>query len=248
MSSTTIIPVIYSKKTHPHRQQQSNDTYSVVDHGNGKKTINYRFNLQDYRPEDISVELDDSTLRIKAIRPHGDSYHSEFVREFNLGTAVDTRLVRNVYDSDGYLNLEIVVSPRYIQQDYYSGGQTPIQYYQQQDGNLSSPSVLTFDLKGYRPENVLVRVNQQGLLKISATHVDNTYGNRINREYFRPYQLPSSMNYDLIRAKMNNDDRILRIELPATTTTSAYDYYGRPYGARRPYIGGPGALCFCNIL
>jgi len=225
-STTTIIPVVYSKQRQSSGIPSSSEPYSVIEHGNGCRTIEYKFDLFDYEPEDILVLLDDfGTLKIRAQR----SPYYEFKREYNLGANVDTKLIRNTLDSRGLLEIAIYVSPR------RTGG--PGDY-------DSSSSLISFDLNGYRPENVNVRVNNRGLLKVNAYHVDTAHGNRINREYFRQYQLPSNVNPDLVRAKMN-EQQILTIELPPPTSggyyTTTRDYY------RPPFMAAPG-FCFCNIL
>lgn len=91
---------------------------------------------------------------------------------------------------------------------------------------------LTFDLSGYRPDDVSVKVNENvlkgnqsilshGLLQIffvhlclvQAVHIDNTRGNQINREYLREYVLPEWVDVDQLRAKLS-EDSTLTVEVP----------------------------------
>jgi HSP20 family molecular chaperone IbpA len=94
---------------------------------------------------------------------------------------------------------------------------------------------LTFDLSGYKPDDVSVKVNDNVLkgkfifsnyLKfqskihifflfalVQAVHVDNTAGNHINREYMREYVLPDWVDVDNLRAKMS-EDSTLTVEVP----------------------------------
>lgn len=44
---------------------------------------------------------------------------------------------------------------------------------------------LTFDLTGYKPEDLSIKVIDNNTLKIHAVHIDNTRGNQIHREYTR---------------------------------------------------------------
>ena len=44
---------------------------------------------------------------------------------------------------------------------------------------------LTFDLTGYKPEDLGIKVIDNNTLKIHAVHIDNTRGNQIHREYTR---------------------------------------------------------------
>ena len=237
MASSTIIPVVYtqhsSEKTQLGSPISSSNRYSVQDHGQGYRTYSYEFDLIDYEPEQVTVLLDDyGTLRIRAYRP---PCH-EFKREYNLGGSdVETTLVRNTIDARGHVRVDIDVRPRRF--------------------DLQSPNnnILTFDLQGYRPENVTVRINRNGLLKINGQHIDNTTGNHINREYYRQYQLPSNIDPDQVRARMS-EDQILTIELPPSSSTRNYTkheqwvpVYERNYP---PYYGaGPnGAYCCCNLM
>jgi len=71
---------------------------------------------------------------------------------------------------------------------------------------------LTFDLSGYKPDDVSVKVNDN-VLKVQAVHIDNTRGNQINREYQREYVLPEWVDVDNLRAKMS-EDSTLTVEVP----------------------------------
>jgi HSP20 family molecular chaperone IbpA len=237
MTSSTIIPVVYAQKL-PEKNRlispnssSSSNRYSIQDHGQGYRTYSYEFDLYDYEPEQITVLLDDyGTLRIRASR----GPCQEFRREYNLGGSnVETTLVRNTIDTHGHLRVDIDVRPR----------RYDLQSIQNNNNNL------TFDLQGYRPENITVRINRNGLLKIIGQHIDTTHGNHINREYFRQYQLPSNIDPDQVRARMD-DNQILVIELPQPSSTKqAYwvPVYERNYP---PFYGtGPyGGYCCCNLM
>ena len=237
MASSTIIPVVYTQ--HPsekHRLRSpapSSRHYSVQDHGKGYRTYTYEFDLLDYEPEQINVLLDDhGTLRIRAHRPP----RQEFRREYNLGgTDVETTLVRNTIDSRGRLRVDIDVRPR------------------RHDFSVNPNDALTFDLQGYRPENITVRINRHGLLKINAEHLDNSSGNHINREYYRQYQLPSNVDPDQVRARMDAN-QILTIELPPPSSSRNYtkrEQWVPVYERNHPpfYGTGPyGGYCCCNLM
>lgn len=236
MASSTIIPVVYNQESsEKNRLGSSNPTsnrYSVQDHGQGYRTYSYEFDLYDYEAEEITVFLDDSgTLRVRAFRPPC----REFKREYNLGgSSVDTTLIRNTLDNRGRLRVDVDVRPR--------------RYDFQSNNNNNNNNILTFDLQGYRPENVTVRINRNGLLKVSGQHIDNTFGNHINREYFRQYQLPSNIDPDRVRARMDGN-QILTIELPPPSSSRHYwePVYGRsypPFYGTAPY----GGYCCCNLM
>jgi len=211
----------------------SSNRYSINDYGQGYRTYSYEFDLIDYEPEQITVLLNQQgQLSIRAYRP----LCHEFRREYNLGGPdVQARLVRNTIDARGRLRVDVDVQPRPY------------------DLSSINNNILTFDLQGYRPENVTVRINRNGLLKISGHHIDKTFENNINREYFREYQLPSNIDPDQVRARMD-DNQILVIQLPPPSSTKNYakrDYWAPVYDRNYPpfYGTGPyGGYCCCNLM
>jgi len=202
----------------------SSNRYSIHDYGQGYRTYSYEFDLIDFEPEQITVLLDKhGRLRIRAHRP----LCHEFRREYNLGGPdVETRLVRNTIDTHGRLRIDVDVYPR------------------QYNTSSINNNILTFDLQGYPPKNVNVRINENGLLKINAQHTDENFGHHISKEYYRQYQLPKNINPDQIRAKID-ENQILTIELPQSLPQkkqSWLPYHEKNY--RRPYTN---SYC-CNVM
>lgn len=227
MARSTIIPVVFTQQLSKDKRFPNSNRYSVQDHGQGYRTYSYEFDLVDYQSEQIDVLLDEyGTLRIRATRPPCYDFH----REYHLGGPnVETTLVRNTIDKFGRLRVDVDVRPRRFD-----------------EFPTSLTNHLRFDLHGYRPENVHVRINRQGLLKINATHFENSFENHINREYFRQYQLPSTINPDLVRARMDEND-ILTIDLPPASSTQRFttgDYWRPVYGGVAPVSG----FCCCNLM
>ena len=72
---------------------------------------------------------------------------------------------------------------------------------------------LTFDLAGYKPEDLSIKVIDNNILKVHAVHIDNSRGNQIHREYTRQYVLPEWVQQDLLRARMS-ENGTLTVELP----------------------------------
>ncbi|UJR23299.1 hypothetical protein I4U23_026314 [Adineta vaga] len=236
MASSTIIPVDFtqqsSNKCRLRSPPASSQNYSIQEHGQGHRTYSYEFDLPDYEPEEITVLLDDcGTLRVRAYRPPC----REFKREYTLGGAdVETTLIRNTIDNRGRLRVDIDVRSR------------------RHDLPANTNDIFTFDLQGYRPENITVRINRHGLLKINAQHFDNSLGNHINREYYRQYQLPSNINPDQVRARMDGN-QILTIELPPPSSRNytKREYWTPVYERNHPpfYGTGPyGGYCCCNLM
>ena len=217
-----MIPIGDEKRNQFHSTKSASNRYSIYDHGQGCRTYTYEFDLPEYEPEQITVLLDEcGRLRIRAAR----TPCNDFRREYYLGGPnVETRLVRNTIDSYGRLRVDVDVRPR------------------PDDIPASNNHILTFDLQGYRPKNVNVRLDEQGLLKISAQHSDDTFGNRINREYYRQYQLPRKTGPEQIRARMD-ENQILTIELPASLVKRKDSWV--PYCEKSSSKAG---ACSCNVM
>jgi HSP20 family molecular chaperone IbpA len=72
---------------------------------------------------------------------------------------------------------------------------------------------LTFDLTGYKPEDLTIKVIDNNTLKVHAVHIDNSRGNQIHREYTRQYILPDGLQPELLRARMS-ENGTLTVEVP----------------------------------
>lgn len=218
MTSSTLIPLINDKNDF----FQSSNRHSIHDFGQGYRIYTYEFDLIDYEPEQITVLLDKyGRLRIRAYRP----LCHEFRRQYNLGSPdVETRLVRNTIDTHGRLRIDVNVYPRPLN-----------------TSTINNNNNLTFDLQGYQSKNVNIRINENGLLKVNAQHTDEQVGHRINREYYRQYQLPKNINPGQIRARID-DNQLLTIELPQSLPKRKQSWL--PYNEKRPYKN---SHC-CNVM
>lgn len=72
---------------------------------------------------------------------------------------------------------------------------------------------LTFDLTGYKPEDLSIKVIDNNTLKVHAVHIDNSRGNQIHREYTRQYILPEGLQPEFLRARMS-ENGTLTVEVP----------------------------------
>jgi HSP20 family molecular chaperone IbpA len=137
---------------------------------------------------------------------------------------VETRLVRNTLDPQGRLRVDIDVQPR------------------REDFVPTNTQILTFDLQGYQPKHVNIRVNEHGMLKITARHHDTSFEHHIDREYYRQHQLLKHVRPDQIRAKMD-ENQILTIELPQSLAKDKHGWvpYHEP---THPYA----KTCFCTLM
>lgn len=191
--SSALVPVQDDKNGEISRTRHPTNRYSIFDYGQGQRTYIYEYDLVGYEPEQITVTLDETGhLRIRASR----SPCQEFRREYHLGGPnFECRLIRNTIDARGRLRVDVEVRPR------------------AENSPPSNHHILTFDLQGYQPKNVNIRITEDGLLKITAQHHDTTFGNQIDREYYRQYQLPTYIRPEQIRARMD-ENKMLTIELP----------------------------------
>ncbi|CAF0767013.1 unnamed protein product [Adineta ricciae] len=197
----------------------SRPEFSNSDRNDGTKNVTYKFNLSEFAPEDIAIQVNDTMLKVSALRQERDgrtSNHREFKREIGLPDGADAKKLTNTLSADGILTIQIPVRD-------YRPPLTPTHQPHQFNlpTNLSSNDSysvgdqqlkLTFDLSGYKPDDVSVKVNDN-VLKVQAVHIDNTRGNQINREYMREYVLPDWVDVDNLRAKMS-EDSTLTVEVP----------------------------------
>lgn len=224
----------------------------------------YKFNMSEFRPEDISITVTDTSLKIHAVREENDARgggksYREFKREIGLPQGADVKRLKNSLQSDGTLYIEIPVSdnsnmrpplsPTGFDKSFNNltlnennnNNNHPVttSSNNSNSGRLSSLATasssnhvntdtkdalidqtntgkelrLTFDLTGYKPEDLSVKVIDNNTLKVHAVHIDNTRGNQIHREYTRQYILPDWVQPELLRARMS-DDGTLTVEIP----------------------------------
>ena len=184
----------------------------------------YKFNMSEFRPEDIAITVTDTTLKIHALREEtesGGKTYREFKREIGLPQGSDVKRLKNSLQTDGQLIIEIPVldnsglrppltpavggaaaaahmlGKMSLNESSSSASSSSVQQQQQQQMQLQQQqhSALTehgnrdmrlaFDLTGYKPEDLTIKVIDNNILKVHAVHIDNTRGNQIHREYTR---------------------------------------------------------------
>ena len=231
--STFNTPLYNDLPTNPIVQLNTNNSSSM-----GSQPAIYKFNMSEFRPEDISITVTDTSLKIHAVREENDARgggksYREFKREIGLPQGADVKRLKNSLQSDGTLYIEIPVqdnstfrpplSPTEINKSFNnltlnentnnknsinSSTMTSTSNNNSNNNNnlvSSSPSQshngtkdalidqtntgkelrLTFDLTGYKPEDLSVKVIDNNTLKVHAVHIDNSSGNQIHREYTR---------------------------------------------------------------
>jgi HSP20 family molecular chaperone IbpA len=265
--STFNAPTVYNDlPTNPIVQLSQSPTTTTT---NPNQPAIYKFNMSEFRPEDISITVTDTSLKIHAVREENDARgggksYREFKREIGLPQGADVKRLKNSLQSDGTLYIEIPVqdnsnfrpplSPTEVNKSFNNltlnsesaGNSTMTSNVSSTNnnnnnsnliGNISSSNNnnnnsnsstkdalieqtntgkelrLTFDLTGYKPEDLSVKVIDNNTLKVHAVHIDNSRGNQIHREYTRQYILPDWVQPELLRARMS-DDGTLTVEIP----------------------------------
>jgi HSP20 family molecular chaperone IbpA len=205
----------------------------------------YKFNMSEFRPEDIAITVTDTTLKVHAVREENESRgtgksYREFKREIGLPYGADVKRLKNSLQPDGTLTIEIPVqdnnnlrpplSPTGINRQFgnfslndNNNNNTSTSIMTTSNLNTNGGLIdhsnngrelrLTFDLAGYKPEDVNIKVIDNNTLKVHAVHIDNTRGNQIHREYTRQYILPEWVQPELLRSRMS-DNGTLTVEVP----------------------------------
>jgi HSP20 family molecular chaperone IbpA len=81
-SSTHPAPVTFSTIT-------SRPEQTITDRQDGMKNVTYKFNLSEFAPEDIAIQVNDTMLKVSALRQERDGHgasHREFKREIGRAT------------------------------------------------------------------------------------------------------------------------------------------------------------------
>jgi len=227
-------------------QQQQQQQQQLQQQSHSAPNASFKFNMSEFRPEDISITVTDTTLKIHALREeldggNGKTYR-EFKREIGLPHGADVKRLKNALQPDGTLTIEIPVqnndnlqpplSPTGIDAkfgDFSLNENKTTSAAQQQQHQLQSTKSnasglinqtndgkelkLTFDLTGYKPEDLSIKVIDNNTLKVHAIHIDNSRGNQIHREYTRQYILPDGLQPEFLRARMS-ENGTLTVEVP----------------------------------
>lgn len=235
-------------------QQQQKQAATQQQSTHNSNAASYKFNMSEFRPEDISITVTDTTLKIHALREETDGGHGktyrEFKREIGLPEGADVKRLKNALQPDGTLTIEIPVqdnanlrpplSPsgtsaldsqfgNFSLNDRTASTSSALSQQKHQDnslqhGNSNASGLigqsndgkelkLTFDLTGYKPEDLSIKVIDNNTLKVHAVHIDNSRGNQIHREYTRQYILPEGLQPEFLRARMS-ENGTLTVEVP----------------------------------
>ncbi|RMZ96151.1 heat shock beta-1 isoform X2 [Brachionus plicatilis] len=158
-------------------------------------------------------ETQSPSRAVHAVREESDNRgagktYREFKREIGLPFGADVKRLKNSLQSDGTLLIEIPVhgndnlkpplSPLDLDKQFnkFSLNEESVnKAYQNASSSQNTGIVetsqdgkdlkLTFDLTGYKPDDLSIKVIDGNTLRVHAVHIDNTKGNQIHREYTR---------------------------------------------------------------
>ena len=125
----------------------------------------------------------------------------EFLRKYTIPENTDPRTLTSNITPDGVLCIKAIDPPNPI------------------DGDKASDSdkfMLSLDVKGYRPDEISIRVRGNTLIVHGETRDENanTNGHEIHHEQFtRNFTLPYDLNMEALSSKYTKDEKIT-IEAP----------------------------------
>jgi HSP20 family molecular chaperone IbpA len=97
----------------PAQFQTTVNTEAVsVDKENGVQRV--KFNVQNFKPEEIDLKVVDNILRVHAVHKSfedGSNVHSEYSRQFTLPEGIDLEAMKSTLGEEGVLEVEIPLAP-----------------------------------------------------------------------------------------------------------------------------------------
>jgi len=97
----------------PAQFQTTVNTEAVsVDKENGVQRV--KFNVQNFKPEEIDLKVVDNILRVHAVHKScedGSNVHSEYSRQFTLPEGIDLEAMKSTLSEEGVLEVEIPLAP-----------------------------------------------------------------------------------------------------------------------------------------
>lgn len=193
----------------------------------GVQRYRVRFDVSEFRPEEIQVKVQESKLIVNAKHEEKSAQTSvsrEYSRQVDIPSNVDQDRMQCVLSKDGVLTVEASVSqpappspdtsfpvrpsPQMKSLDVGTPVKNPI--ITEADG--SRKLRLQVDIGEFRPEDVVVKTMDRKLI-VHAEHEEKTSGRTLHKEFNKEYDLPESVDPATIQAFIA-DDKNLTIEAP----------------------------------
>lgn len=164
----------------------------------GTKLLIAQLDVNHYKPEEVSCKVENGKVLVSGKHYAENEYGyeaSEFHRSYNLPEGTDPTSVKSRISQDGILQVEACKQqPKSLALDPTLGI----------DETDDSKMSLKFDLTGFKPEEINVRVKGSELM-VSAEHKLEEEGHFTHRQFKRRISLPSEVDVNTLASKFGKD-------------------------------------------
>lgn len=163
----------------------------------GNKLLIAQLDVSHYKPEEVSCKVENGKVLVSGKHYAENEYGyeaSEFHRSYSLPEGTDPISVKSRISQDGVLQIEATKQPKSLMVDPALGVD------ETDDTKLS----LKFNLAGYKPEEVNVRVKGNELM-VAAEHKVEEEGHFTHRQFKRRISLPDEVDVNTLVSKFGKD-------------------------------------------
>ena len=223
--------------------------------GQGGKRFHVSFDVNQFKPDEISVRTQEQKLMVHAKHEDNDGpskVSREFSREVDVPQNVDPQKLQCTLSHDGVLTVEAPVpAPMYDRiresaraPNAHASQARHTSSAQARGGFQSGPTLteedgskvykITVDVGNeFTPQDLTVKTVDRKLT-VHARHEVKLPGRTSYKEFSREFDLPDNVNPDLVTAAMTDDGKLL-IEAPVSSYTTG-SYTGRPGSTKQPTV------------
>ena len=205
----------------------------------GNKKFCVSFDVNEFRPEEISVRTQDSKLLVHAKheeRGDGRTLSREFSRTVDIPKHVDPQQLACCLSNDGVLQVEAAVpAPQYNKIEESVSKRTaarPGPVVVQHDGSQKFRIILDIG-SDYLPQDVTVKTVDRKLV-LNARHEEKGEGRSCIKSLSREFDLPESVDPNTVTASMTGDGKLV-LEAPISNYAHG-SYTGRPGSTKQPTV------------
>ncbi len=207
-------------------------TKTVVSGGQQFGVLKYKFNLKDYKADDVQICIKDGKILViyasTEIYDHYGKMTRDFNREINLPSNVNPYMIKNYYNSvDGILHIEIPLTTNLNDEQSTTVNKSNLKYVNTTnttfvDSNSISDSInyieILFDLTGYDLDDVQIQTTYNSKYVLKVRGLSNQYDDDNDNVYYRQYMLPDwidTNNYQVFkRVRDDPNKNIIVVKVP----------------------------------
>ncbi|XP_076471346.1 small heat shock protein p36-like [Babylonia areolata] len=205
----------------------------------GRQIFRVRFDVSEFKPEEVSVKVQDNKLIVNARHQEKTAQSSvsrEYSRQVDIPGGVDQDTLNCLLSKDGILTVEgPVMQPQLLARETFlpvqstpltpsspSAAPRPPPHFTTMGTPVKNPIVteadgsrrmrLSVDIGEFSPEEIVVKTMDRKLI-VHAEHEERTAGRTLHKEFNKEYDLPESVDSSSISAYLT-EDRQLTIEAP----------------------------------